>query len=421
MDTPRRKLRPGMGPSQPGRASKKWRGAGRFFRRWPKIRDCNGACVVTAAPDAPQDVTQPPWLDDMTAVERAYRARVLGERGALRRSMATIERSTLPAAQVLEVWRWVMSIRTGFGLAPHTTTARYAEIVSRFLGWCVEQGLDYRQLRPKDVDEWQKSLYVTRRNGIAWRRVQLQALRSLYGWRHQMGLGANCTAGIRPPRKGIRTPRKYSREQLRKLFAAVGARARNALLVKRDTTMMLFLLATGARRDEVGDLRLDQLDLTAKTGVVRFLGKGSRERVVGFEGPIVDALREWIIERDQHGVLSDAVFWSTDIGHGNYGHRLSGSGIERTVRRYAIAAGLGSWGVHRFRVTYATQLYDSDVDIERIRIALGHESIETTRRYLAVSERQSDTRLPAHLQWDALGLPAKGLPLWAQRKEGMGE
>ena len=78
-----------------------------------------------------------------------------------------------------------------------------------------------------------------------------------------------------------------------------------------------------------------------------------------------------------------------------------------------------------FRVTFATQLYDEGVDIERIRIVMGHESIETTRRYLAVSRRMRDVRLQPHRQHEVLGTRPVGFPLWAahlqdQKKTGGG-
>jgi site-specific recombinase XerD len=92
--------------------------------------------------------------------------------------------------------------------------------------------------------------------------------------------------------------------------------------------------------------------------------------------------------------------------------------IERTVKRTAKRAGLGSWGVHRFRVTFATQLYDDGTDLERIRILMGHESIETTRRYVVVSDRMNRVRLRSNRQHEVLGTRPEGFPRWAREMEG---
>ena len=72
-----------------------------------------------------------------------------------------------------------------------------------------------------------------------------------------------------------------------------------------------------------------------------------------------------------------------------------------------------------FRVTFATALYDDGTDIERIRIVMGHESIETTRGYLAVSNRQRSVRLAPTRQHAALGTAPAGMPRWARALEGL--
>ncbi len=51
---------------------------------------------------------------------------------------------------------------------------------------------------------------------------------------------------------------------------------------------------------------------------------------------------------------------------------------------------------------------------------MGHESIETTRRYLAVSERSRRTRLSASRQHRVLGTPHAGTPMWTRLLTGGG-
>ena len=96
---------------------------------------------------------------------------------------------------------------------------------------------------------------------------------------------------------------------------------------------------------------------------------------------------------------------------------LGPGGVERVVKRYAKLGNVRRWGVHVFRVTFATLLYDDGVDIERIRILMGHESIETTRRYISVSQRNRKDRLKPHRQHAALGTAPDGMPAWAKQLE----
>lgn len=366
--------------------------------------------MALAAPEPTRDLSRL-----LTADERMHRDRVLSVAGPLRRAMLHVEASTaMPDALAAEAWRWLTALQIVQGLASGTTCTRYIDTLRKFATWCAEQGHDYRSASLPVLDEWMKSLFIRLRHKASWRTTQLQALKSFYDWRHR-ALGAlNCAAGLRAPKRMKRTPRKYSDADLQRLFAAIKDTAVPSVAL-RDRVLMLFFLCTGARESEAASLRLDQVELGHKSGRIRFLGKGAKERTVGIEGPIVDELRQWILLRDQiPQPLGDTVFWSTHPSY--FGEALTARGVEHMVRRYATRAKLGEWGVHRFRVTYATGLYDDGSDIERIRIALGHESIETTRQYLAVSDKQTATRLNPARQYHALGEPPKGLPLWAQQK-----
>ena len=183
--------------------------------------------------------------------------------------------------------------------------------------------------------------------------------------------------------------------------------------------VILMLMATGLRREELASLTLDQLELGNNTGIVHVLGKGAKERDVPIEGPVVKQLQEWLVMRaGLQRVETDCVFFLTRAYC--FGRAMEPQAIERLVSSVARTAGLRSWGVHRFRVTFATSLYDDGADIERIRIVMGHESIETTRRYLAVSRRMRDVRLKTHRQHAALGTRAVGFPLWAKKLQDDG-
>jgi len=349
--------------------------------------------------------------------DAAHREAILAAGGPLASAMRFCERRRWPdrpPGWLAEVWRWVLWLRVTRGLAGPTTCARYAEIVARFAEWVASHGLDYTALTLGDLDDWAKALVLERRNSASWRRTQLQALRSFYGWRKSRGLGPDVTAGQSGPRRLSRSPRKYSRAELKALFAAV--HGKTPLIAQRNRTLLLFLLTTGARRSEAAGFRLDQLlELGERSGVVRFVGKGAKEREVAIEGPIVRMLHEWLIERGKLASLDDTVFVRLDDP--TICRAMSTESIEDVVSRAAKRAGLQSWGVHRFRVTFATRLYDNGVDIERVRILMGHEDINTTRRYIQVSGRMRSVRLKAHEQHDVLGTRPAGLPLWAQKLE----
>ena len=345
----------------------------------------------------------------------AYRTQVLAEVGALARVMRRAEAVALAgqttARQCAELWLWAAYLQHVRGYRGATTVAQYVRSAGRLLEWAEATGRDFQALEPSDFDSWQKWLALELRHKARWRLRQVAAVRGFYAWRSTRGLGEDLAADLRGPREPIGMAKKYTTHQLRGMLLAV-TQERQSPMRLRDIALLLFLLATGARREELSQVDLRDLDLGQRTGLVRFKGKGAKTREVPFEGPVVEAVRTWLLQREELPFEIDAaaVFLGTS-GPGR-GKRLSPRAIERRVSAYARAAGLREWGVHRFRVTFATALYDDGAGIEEIRLLMGHQSIETTRRYLAVSERMRKTRLTATRQHDVLGTRPTGEPRW---------
>jgi len=311
-----------------------------------------------------------------------------------------------------ECWQWVTWLTAARGLARSTSQA-YAATLGGFSDWVQARGLDYTNIQLSEIDEWMRDLWFRRRHSAGHRSLALSAVRSFYDWRSTRGLGRNCAEGARQPKVPKHTPRKYTKQQLQKLFASARL-GRSSIVAKRDEVLLTMLYTTGMRREEAATLRMDQLEMDDRICVIRIDGKGAKEREVAIEGPVVKMLRDWLELRSQLPDLrSDTVFFT--VTRNWFGQAMQAKTIERVVNVIARRAGLGEWGVHRFRVTFATQLYDDGIDIERIRILLGHEKIETTRRYIAVSTKQRRYRLKAFRQHEVLGTRPEGMPRWAQQ------
>jgi Site-specific recombinase XerD len=341
----------------------------------------------------------------------AYRAMLLAEHASFATVMRRVERLGMAPSALAELWLWLAHLVIDMGSRPSTTGQSYARTVGRFLGWASSAGVDYAAATIGDFDRWQRWLAIEMRCGPAWRRQQVQALRNFYDWRRSRGLAReNLAADVRGPRVKPRPARRYTDEQLRALFRVVD-QAREPVRT-RDRCALLLLLAAGLRREELSSLRLSQLELTRRKGVVHVFGKGAKERDVPFEGPVVEALHAWLAARETLPFLVDQEALFVALTSPSRGQSLSLRSVDSLVVHYARIARLREWGVHRFRVTFATQLYDDGADIETIRALMGHESIETTRRYLAVSERARRTRLSAERQHRVLGTASSGTPLW---------
>lgn len=403
------------------------------LENWGAFRGARGVAVaeftgyvappVVVAPLAPavaEQLRALPSGGDGELYRRMALERAGGVSRVMRRAEAVAQTGAITPRQLAELWLWGAYLEMVRGFRGDTTVQQYLRSVCRLLEWAKATGLDHATLTPADFDRWQTHLAIVLRHSAVWRMRQVAAVRGFYDWRGTRRIGENIASDLRGPREPTGMPRKYSLPQLQGMLAAT-TKHRNATIRVRDIALLLFLMATGARREELSRVDLRDLHLGQRSGLVRFNGKGAKQREVSFEGPVVEALRAWLLQREQlpfgfHVKDGEAVFIGLEgIGRGC---RMRPRAIERRVARYARDAGLRDWGVHRFRVTFATALYDDNAGIEEIRLLMGHESIETTRRYLAVSERMRRTRLRADRQHEALGTRNTGQPRWMRAIHG---
>lgn len=232
-----------------------------------------------------------------------------------------------------------------------------------------------------------------RENGVATRNHRLAALRTFFEYLASRSPEALAetqrVAAI--PTKRTSPPETFFLEQdeVRSLFAHLPKRGRLAL---RDRTLLLFLYNTGARVQEVAELRVENLDLDPQSRV-RLHGKGDKWRLCPLWSETVTLLRNVLAER--RGPLSpgDPVFTSRQ------GSPLTRFGIYKIVRRHANllpptpSAPSRRLSPHVFRHTTAVHLLEAGVEVNVIRGWLGHVSLETTNRYAEINIRTKEEAL----------------------------
>jgi integrase/recombinase XerD len=174
---------------------------------------------------------------------------------------------------------------------------------------------------------------------------------------------------------------------------ASGAVSQRAVRL-RDAALLELLYGTGIRVSEACGIGFGDLDLDA--GVLRVLGKRSRERVVPLVRPVRMSLARYLDEGRPEFVLArqrrrplgrdaeDAVLL------GARGSRLSRQAAWEVIRRWGAAAGLdvASLSPHVLRHSCATHLLDGGADLRTVQELLGHASISTTQLYTKVANER---------------------------------
>lgn len=242
------------------------------------------------------------------------------------------------------------------------------------------------------VLEFLKHLEQERGNSVRTRNQRRAALNTFFSYLALRApeMLATCQQVAAIPVKRTTQPDTHylEREEMTVLFRSLPREGRLAL---RDRTLLLFLYNTGARVQEVADLRLEHLDLKGPAKV-HLHGKGDKWRVCPLWKETVKHLEELLAER--RTAPSDPVFCA------RRNHPLTRFGIYKIVRRHA--ASLDTAGPqprrvspHLFRHTAAVHLLESGVEVNVIRGWLGHVSLDTTNRYAELTLRAKAEALRA--------------------------
>jgi integrase/recombinase XerD len=195
--------------------------------------------------------------------------------------------------------------------------------------------------------------------------------------------------GLRTPRRERRLPRVLRPDETEALLAA--AAAGEGAYAVRDTAMLEVLYGAGLRVSELVALPLAGVD--RRSGLVRVLGKGGRERIVPLGEPALRALESWLAEgrprwARQGGGRSDAVFLTA------HGAAMTRQNFFARLRALARRANLDVERVspHVLRHSFATDLLGGGADLRAVQAMLGHADLATTEIYTHVSrERLRDT------------------------------
>ena len=148
--------------------------------------------------------------------------------------------------------------------------------------------------------------------------------------------------------------------------------------VNRDLAIFTLGIVTGIR---VGALvQIDINDINFKENTIHVIEKGSKDRYLTFGDNTRNILSAWLIDRSTYfnDVETDALFIS------QHRKRITTKGIRDLLSKYAKDMNGKHITPHTMRKSAATNLTKAGVDIQTIANMLGHENIQTTRRYAAV-------------------------------------
>jgi integrase/recombinase XerD len=210
----------------------------------------------------------------------------------------------------------------------------------------------------------------------------LSSLKRYYRYCLRQGhVKADPTLRIDSPKLPRGLPKSLTEEDVESLLGAPPA---DTALGLRDKAMLETLYASGLRVSELVSLKLGQV--SQDMGVVRVVGKGSKERLVPLGEEAIAWIRQYLKEARPEllrGRAADDLFVTAR------GSAMTRQMFWHLLRRYAGQAGLKkSISPHTLRHAFATHLLNHGADLRVVQLLLGHSDISTTQIYTHVARER---------------------------------
>lgn len=278
-------------------------------------------------------------------------------------------------AYLLEQFQDYLALEAGHSA---NTVESYLRDLDRFVLWADQKGAgDPGKVTRKLLREFVFALKDLKLSAASIRRT-VSALRTYYGFLIGEGrVDADPSDRLEMPRRGRKLPDTLSVDEVLKLLATPSA---DEPLAWRDRALLELAYGAGLRVSELCGLTLENLLLSE--GLVRVLGKGSKERLVPVGRQVIGALSVYL-----HQVRPE-------LDKGKSGNRVL------LNARGAPLSRVGAWGVvkatakkagitkrvttHTLRHSFATHLLEGGADLRAVQEMLGHADLSTTQIYTHV-------------------------------------
>lgn len=271
----------------------------------------------------------------------------------------------------------------------YTTVGVYVNNVLHFAKFVAGDNLAedfYKNITPSDVENYMISLETRqtpngiKRTGDDILQSRWSSLNTFFDWAMKRGYtDKNPMVAISRPKNNTEHKVTYlTKAEINKLFKMVEKNP-DKVASMRDRALFSLAFATGMRVSAL--VNINKEDINWDGGFIKVVEKRQKVREIPIGPNTTNILRDWISLRDNmFGELdTTAVFVSKKH------NRLSVDAANDALKKYCVEAKIDKKiSMHKTRSSAATNLAAAKVDIQTICNILGHRSVATTQKYLAV-------------------------------------
>jgi integrase/recombinase XerD len=286
---------------------------------------------------------------------------------------------------------FLMHAKVEKGLSANTVAAYRRDLV-KFEQFAKKRKLALTAVTRDDLVDFLAGLY---REKLESRTVarHLVTLRNFFRFAQiQETIAADPSINLESPKIRRSLPGYLRLEEVERLLSQPDEKA---TLGMRDRAMLELLYSTGLRVSELVSLRVSDLD--AKTGCVRCIGKGDKERIVPVGRSALGMVDKYLRDARPQLMRQGKAVNSAALFVNRRGASLSRVGVWKILSAYGRRAGLRvALTPHMLRHSFATHLLERGADLRSVQLMLGHADISTTQIYTHVVEERLKQVYKAH-------------------------
>ncbi|EHR6585280.1 tyrosine recombinase XerC [Vibrio parahaemolyticus] len=285
--------------------------------------------------------------------------------------MTTTPNTPLPNSLQKPLERFYEFLRSEKGLSLHTQR-NYKQQLETMAQHLAEMGLKdwsqvdagwVRQLAGKGMREGMKASSLATR---------LSSLRSFFDFLIlRCEMSANPAKGVSAPRKKRPLPKNLDVDEVNQLLEV----NEDDPLAIRDRAMMELMYGAGLRLAEL--VSVDVRDVQLRSGELRVIGKGDKERKVPFSGMATEWVGKWLRVRGDLAAPGEPALFVSKLGT-----RISHRSVQKRMAEWGQKQSVASHiSPHKLRHSFATHMLESSNNLRAVQELLGHENISTTQIY----------------------------------------
>lgn len=251
-------------------------------------------------------------------------------------------------------------------------------------------GLVLSEIKPAFIRSWLASLKEAAHSSKTINR-KISALKTFFKFQLKQGnIETSPMTTIVSPKQNKRLPEYVEKKDMGTLFEYIEFTDD----WKGSTVRLIFelLYNTGIRQAELIGLKETAIDFSK--GLIRVLGKGSKERIIPVSNELIVQIRNYIDNKKKNLEHPDREYLLVK----DDGRKLYPKWVYISVKKYlSLVTTIEKKSPHVLRHTFATHLSNNGADLNAIKELLGHSSLAATQIYTHNTiEKLKDVYKKAH-------------------------